>query len=568
MEFLRRMVAQSKVHLQGLSLSQRAAIGLCMVVLVGALYWLLQWAAAPEMVALLPQDLTADELGRMQTLLDTGGAKYEVRANRIYVAPDTRALWLARLGEQQALPADLTVSFESLIKDQSPFLNMDEQAWRRSVALSNELARVVRQFTGVSDARVFVDKSEKRGIGRAATVPTASIYVKMKAGAELDKAKVFALASFVSRSVAGLNIKNVGVTDATTGRSYNVPDPADPGSFDDLDDRRRKEEYFTQKLVHAFAYIPGLLVGVHAELDPEAKTTESTKYGKPVKTREQTDTMTQDRGAAGAPPGVVANTARAAGGGGTAEKTEKNTGTEEYLGGVDKTVESSDRMRNGLKSLRASINVPRSYLVAVFKQANAGKEPKDTDLDPLIKDQLARIRKQAMGIIPPPPSGDPAAPADEHIQVDWFYDTPLPGLAVAEAAGIGGEAVEYVKAYAGQAGLGLLAIAGLVMMLRIVRHASEAPILPGEEPPPRLEPPARRARRSAAEGAAGPLEPEIFVAGPPVGEAQVTEGLLVGREVDEDAVRAQQQIEQVSQLIEDDPDVAAQLIKRWVEASK
>lgn len=569
MDFLRRIIAQSKVHLHGLSPSQRVAIGLCVVVLVAALFWVVNWAASPELVALLNQDLSPDEMGRIQTRLDNAGATYQVRNNRIYVAPDTRAMWLARLGEQQALPDDLSVGFGSLIKESNAFINMDEQAWRRSVALSNELARVLREFSGVSDARVFIDKSEKRGLGRVPTIPTASVYVKMKPGNELDKAKVFALASFVARSVAGLPVKNVGVTDATTGRSYTVPDPNDPAAFDDLDDRKRKEEYFTQKLLHVFGHIPGLLVGVYAELDPETRTVESTKYGKPVKTREETESTTQDRGTAAAAPGVVANTARAAGGGGVADKLEKNRGSEEYLAGVDKTVETSDRMRNGLKSLRASINVPRSYFAAIYRQQNGDKEPKDADLDPLIKDQIARIRKQALAIIPSPPSREEAAPSEDHIRVDWFYDAPMPAMMVADATGFSGQAMGLAREYGGRAGLAALAVGGLLAMLLLVRKASEAPILPGEEPPPRLEPLPRRRRRGAEDATEGvAMEPEVFVAGPPVGEAQVTEGLLVGREVDEAAVRAQQQVEQVSQLIQDDPEVAAQLIRKWVETAK
>jgi len=98
------------------------------------------------------------------------------------------------------------------------------------------------------------------------------------------------------------------------------------------------------------------------------------------------------------------------------------------------------------------------------------------------------------------------------------------------------------------------------------RNASAAPILPGEEPPPEPSPLSRHAKKGRAAEAG--IDPEIFVAGSPVGEAQVTEGLLVGREVDENAVRAQQVVEQVSQLIEDDPDTAAALVKRWVESSR
>jgi len=436
---------------------------------------------------------------------------------------------------------------------------MDEQAWRRQVALGNELAQVLRNFSGVADARVFVDRTEKRGLGRVPTAPTASIYVKMKPGSELDKAKVYALASFVARSVSGLSVRNVGVSDATTGRSYTVPDPSDPGSFDDLDDRRRKEEYFTQKLLNQFAHVPGILVGVHAELDPESKTIESTKYGKPVKAREETESTTQDRGSAVASPGVVANTARTAGGAGTSEKLEKTSSSEEYLAGVDKTVETSERMRHGIRSLRASINIPRSYFVNIFKATTPGKEPSDADLDPIIRDQRVRFQKQAASLL--------GATDESAVQVDWYHDLTPPFSVVAQA-GAGSEVLAWARQYGGQAGLGALAIVSLVMMFLIVRRASESPILPGEEPPP---------KPSLLQGALGRKRPgpapeaeeeTIWVSSAPVGEARVTEGVLVGREVGQEDVRAAQLVEQVSQLIEDDPDVAASLVKRWVESGK
>jgi flagellar M-ring protein FliF len=554
MEFLKKLILQSKSHLSGLTVSQRAAIALCVVVMVGALAWLMEWSVKPDLVALINQDLTPEEVGRIQARLDDANATYQVQNNRILVKADERAVWLARLGEQQALPDDISVGFDSLMKDSSPFHTMDEQAWRRSVALGNELAQVLRRFTGVADARVFIDKTEKRGLGRAPTVPTASIYVKMKPGAELDKPKVYALASFVAKSVAGMSVKNVGVTDATTGHSYTVPDPADPGSFDDLDDRRRKEEYFTGKLQKLFAHIPGLLVQVQAELDAEARTVEKTTYGKPVKKSEQSETTMQDRGSAGASPGGVANTAKVAAEGNVNEKIEKTMTKEEYTAEVDKTVETSDRMRHGLKGLRASINVPRSHFVAIFKQANANKEPQQTDLEPIITAERAKISNQAKTLL--------GAADDSQVRVEWFYDTPLAGMVPAEA-GAGSEALGLAKEYAGPAGLGALAIVSLLMMLKMVRRASEGPILPGEEPPPPL--PTLNKRRK---GTPEPEVEEMYTAATPVGEAQVTQGLLVGRELDENSVRSQQLADQVAQMIDDDADAAAGLIKRWVETSK
>jgi flagellar M-ring protein FliF len=556
MEFLKKLIEQSRSHLRGLTTSQQVAIGLCVVVIAGALVWLIQWSANPDRVALVHQDLSPEELGRIQSRLDDAMADYEVRGSRIYVPPDQRMLWLARLGESQALPNDLTITFQTLMENQSPFLNMKEQDWRRGVALGNELARVLRNFTGVADARVFVDKTRQRVLGSAPVEPTASIYVRMKPGQSLDKARVFAMASLVARSVSGLNVKNVGVTDATTGRSYTVPDPNDPGSFDDLDDRRRKEEYFSRQLQQLFAHIPGLLVGVHADLDPEASRTEKTIYGKPVALREEMESSSSRRGSEGAAPGVVANTARATAGAGTAEETEKSSSVTENLGGVDKTVQVSERMRHGLKNLRASLNVPRSYFVAIFKQAkpDAG-EPTDADLEELITTQLAKMKKQAMTLL--------AAEDESMVQVDWFYDTPMPTLAVADTTATG-EALAWVKAYGGQAGLVALALVAMLVLLTTVRKASEGPVLPGEEPPKPLLAMLRRQKEGGrgTEGGDGEAE-EDWEMSKPAAEAHVTEGMLVGHEVPERDVRVAQLVEQVTNLVNENPEVAASLVRRW-----
>ena len=43
--------------------------------------------------------------------------------------------------------------------------------------------------------------------------------------------------------------------------------------------------------------------------------------------------------------------------------------------------------------------------------------------------------------------------------------------------------------------------------------------------------------------------------------------MLDGMELDEDAVRAQQMLEQVSTMVEENPDAAANLVKRWLIVS-
>ena len=43
--------------------------------------------------------------------------------------------------------------------------------------------------------------------------------------------------------------------------------------------------------------------------------------------------------------------------------------------------------------------------------------------------------------------------------------------------------------------------------------------------------------------------------------------MLDGMEVDEDSVKAQHMLSQVSQMVDENPDAAASLVKRWLNRS-
>ncbi len=549
MEFLRKLFVQTRNHLEGLTLSQRLAIGSCVALLAVALLWMVNWASEPALVPLLEQPMSAQDLGRIQERLDAQGTGYKVVGDVIMVPAEDRAKLLAQFGQQRLLPDDISIGFAKLLdENSSPWLSIQEQDRRWSLALGNELSRVLREFSGLLDARVFIDKNARRTIGRASVVPTASVYVKLEEGVQLDRDRIYALASFVSRAVSGLDIHNVAVTDATTGRSGNVPRPEEGWAYDDLEDRQKKEEYFASKIKELLAHIPGLLVKVHAELDPESRHETQQVYGKPVMEEDRSESETRTRGVTAAEPGVVPNTSRAVAGGSPTESTEKNTTESRYKGEVDTTVTTIETPRHNIKSLSASVNVPKSYLVSVYEPAHGGEEPTDDELEVFFKaNVLAKITKQVMG----------ALDIDQDkVQVDWFPDGATVAFGGAVQAGVGEGMMGLVKAYWDKAGLGALAVVSLLMMLMMVRKVAEGPVLPGEEPPRQQIVRVRGERRD--EGG----EPMV-VGEATAGEARESEHLLVGKEVDEATVRTQQVVDQVTDMIQGDPDAAAVILQRW-----
>ncbi len=569
MEFLRKLVLQTKTHLAGLSLSQRMAIGSCAGLVVLSLLWLLNWAGESEMVPLFDQSITTEELGPIRKQLDAEGVKYTVAGDRVLVPTDSVLALQAKLAQSEALPRDISITFDRLISNSSPFSSRDEQDWRRNVALANELSLRLRQFNGVRDARVFIDRNSRRTIGAAAIVPTASIQVTMQSGRELDKNQVKAMAYFVSRAVAGLEIHNVQVTDFTSGQTYSVPKQEDGMAYDDLEDRQKKENYFASQIRDLLGNIPGLRVAIRADLDPRATTTTDLKHGKPAMTKERAKSSESVEGKAGNEPGLVPNSgspnAVAAGGASRMQESETETA---YNAEQDVTKTIFDTPRHHLVSLKASVNVPRSFLAGIYKQANSGKEPSDVELDAAdtTKSALAKIQSQVETLMPK------AEEAQSQVAVTWFPDNGgmMNGMAGGGPGGSGEPAkafsgdnmMQYVQTYGGKAGLGALALVSLVMMLMMVRRVGEGPVLPGEAPP---EMPAGRSRRRKQSGE--DLE-DLEVSQGPVGVGEVTEHLLMGREVDETTLRSQKLVEQVAELVKDDPDMAVGVLQRWIESDK
>ena len=551
MEFLRKLLLQTQTWLRGLTVSQRLAIASCAGMIVISLLWLVNWASEPALVPLLDQPMTADELGPIQQKLDIERITYKLANNTIYVPEQARPRLLAQLGQQKALPSDISIGFAKLMEDSSPWLSMEEQSRRWSIARSYELSRVLREFDGVLDARVLIDDKTRRTIGQAPVTPTASVFVKMRPGVPLDKERVYAMASFVSRAVAGLNVSNVAVTDATTGRSYSVPSTADSMAFDDLEDRQKKEEYFANKIKSLLANIPGLLVAVHAELDHASRRETIEKYGKPVQVTEDTETQTTDRGMQATGPGVVPNTSRAVPTPGVIERTERTMNRATFDAKVDVIHTTTEAPRHGLKSLSASVNVPRSYLAAIYRAANNNKEPTDAELEssPLTKNEREKIKRQVERALAIPAGSD-------SVVVDWFHDDAIVRMGEVMEAGAPDGLLTYARLYGGKVGIGMLAVFSLFMMLMMVRKVGEGPVLPGEEPP------------VSKSGADRRRENGLIVATPPIGEADESETLMVAKELDEHTLRTQQVVEQVVDMIKADPDGSVSILRRWIDADR
>lgn len=571
MDFLRKLFLQTKMHLQGLTPSQRLAIVACAGLVAVSIFWLMSWASKTEMVALFDQSITAEEMGPIKLQLDADGIKYTVAGDRVLVPADNVSRLQAKLAQTDALPRDISFTYSKNLENSSPWLSHEERDKRWSLAQANELSQVLRHFSGVRDARVFLDKNAKRTIGATPMTATASIQVTMAGGRELEKGLARSMASFVSKAVAGLDISNVQVTD-TAGRTHSMRRQDDLVGEEEMEIRLAKETYFAGQIRELFENIQGIRVAVRAEMDARATQITETKHGKPVPTKEQSKTLETSEGRSASEPGTVANTGTPNAPTAPNSRTEQNETETTFDAKQDLTQTSSMTKPYRLVSLSAAINVPRSYLAGIYKASNKGKEPTDEELEAAAttKSQLDRIRAQVEPLMLKADEGNAVKSA---VSVAWFHDG---GTYAMGGGGVGGKGepagvlsgdnmMQYVQAYGSKAGLGALALVSLFMMLMMVRRVGEGPVLPGEEPP--LEPVAvgGRGRKTKKNKQQSELE-EFNVSDAPIGEAEVTEHLLVGREVDESTLRSQKLVEQVAELIKQDPNTTVNVLQRWIDA--
>jgi len=557
MDHLKRYIEQIATQLDVLGKSQKVAIGLCAVIVAGSLFWLVNYAAEPARVPVLDQAMSLDEMDKALAELTSQHIEAKSLGNRVYVKAEDRDRALLALNRADALPRDTSIGFAEYMADDDPFRPADENQWRRQVALATELGRVLSSGDDVESARVLFQGKTKRGMGAADTIKqTASVYLKLGPGKTFNRQLVEGVCRFVSGAVPGLAPHGVTVVDAATMRPFSLADPDDALGADLLEQRKQNERHLTEKLLAALGSIPGVLVSVSVELDATRRTTTTQDYGKPEIKSEETTETSSDTGEGAGETGVNANVGVALVGGGNQSRTRSEETRSEYYASKATKVENVEQAPFAIRQAMASIAIPRSFLVGVHRArfgdaADPAKLEDDEAFQALRDSEIARARSAAMNILM---TKDPAA-----VDVTVYYDlapdggmlNTFPGDSEMAMAGGGGGLGGLVRKYGMQGAVLALALVSFLMMARLVRKSSEvvAAVLP----------PAKR-------GAAGESEDYLSVSAGPVGRAAASEGLLIGQEVDEETLRFSQLGEQVSKMVESDPETAAELIRRWAES--
>lgn len=196
----------------GMSRTRRIALaGGALVVFIGLLLLIVRMANPPY--ATLFSRLTPEDAGEIVSLLQDGNIPYRLQDNGSTILVPSERVYETRLSMAgQGLPRGGIVGFEIFLETSLGATDFD-QLVKYNMALQGELTRTIREMAGVLDARVHIVVPERRLFLRDEQPATASVFLQMRPGAQLDPQQVRGITHLIARSVEGLQPENITIVD-------------------------------------------------------------------------------------------------------------------------------------------------------------------------------------------------------------------------------------------------------------------------------------------------------------------------------------------------------------------
>ena len=550
MDFLKKQLTKLQQQYATLTASQKMLAVSLVAIMVMTLIWWGKYAGQAEMEEVIAQDFPVEQIGQVTSQLTSKGIPAKPNGARVMVPADRKIEALSYLSFAQLLPRDTSSAFEDIIsKMSSPIDPPSKTDSIHNHAREVMLAQMIRYFPKVRSAMVAIDPNVHRSFDNS-IMPTATVTIQLNPSERVDKRLVMAAADAVVGSVAGMERKRVKVI--VDGASQ----PIDDGEFGDMSgssmlDRIRDYETYYSRQVQDQLSVEGSMVHVtvslndeHSQIHMRAYDPKSTVKAEKSTSTDNEENTTISRGSSD--PGLNANGPISVPGpatGGDQTHTLRDKGATIFENQVGLT-EKWTTQTAGLPTVKsASISLPRSYF-AKMCQYNMGldKEPTKAVLDPFIDEQLPIYRHRVKGCLP--------IDLEDNIVISTYTDV-MPVVTGATAQASSGVSM-LIGGHVKEIALGALALVSLFMVSTMVRKAT--PVAKGVGDLDLLD------------GGAGPGGKGGKGKSAADDAAEVGEGVstLDGVEMDSESIRGQQMMEQVTTLVKENPDAAANLVKRWL----
>lgn len=202
-----------------LPVAQKIFIPFFVVVCVIGIVIFSRWATQDE-YGVLFSDMNQADAGAVVEKLKSLKISYKVVGNTISVTPTNTIHELRMQLASEGLPQQGTVGYE--VFDGLSFgLSQSQEHIFTIRAKQGELERTINSISLIESSRVHITQPKKSVINQSK--PTASVLVRLRPGAKLDRKKISGIQNLVAGSVEGLEPKNVNVVD-TSGKLLTEKD--------------------------------------------------------------------------------------------------------------------------------------------------------------------------------------------------------------------------------------------------------------------------------------------------------------------------------------------------------
>jgi len=541
-------------QLSGLTPSQKMLTAALVAIMVMTLIWWGKYAAEPETVALFSQPPSTAELAAAQAALSNAGIKATESSGNLMVPADERARAYAMLAFNHALPHETKDTFDEIAKSISPLASESsaDQMWNHARELAAE--QMISEFNDdITSARVRIQPLDDRRLTPGASVQPSAVASINTRDHKVPAHLVDAAADLLQGSVS--NIPRANIKIIVNGAPQHVTGERGDGvtTEEQIAAVQQAETLYTDRAQAVLnSSVPGAFVTVTVQINASQVNEKSIKYDPKTSVSKEKEIMSNTSETTGPTPtpqeaGVVPNTgfsnapAPASGNGASSTREQNSTKLENYVGRTDT---ETNTPAGETKPVSAAVTVPISYYTNVYK----GEHP-DTKGQPtatMMKDIIDREEKNIRSLV----KGATGMTQDSEIFVTTAYgssEEPVPAPVATAGMSLRLFTPHHIK----EGLLGVMALASLFMVSSLVKKGATVPVATGMTGITTSETP------TAASTLLGSGEMMV-------GEVAGGDPTLDAVELDEEAIRAQQVVEQVSKLVKENPDSAAAMVKRWM----
>jgi flagellar M-ring protein FliF len=256
MDSLRKFGLQLLQAWQSMSAPWRMAVALGAVVCLavgGGWFWLAQ----PE-YSVLFAGLAPEDAGAITSKLQAQGVVYRLGAGGSSILVPTEQVQQRRIEMAvEGLPAKGGKGYE-LFDQSSLGMTPFTEHVNYMRALQTELAKTIAQIEPVTYARVHIVRPDPSPFIRDQKPTTASVTLRLRPGATLNRNVAAGIVAVVARSVEGLTADNVTLVDTNTGKLLSEGLGSEGGSMGpQMDYRRELETYLASKAEGMLAQVLG-----------------------------------------------------------------------------------------------------------------------------------------------------------------------------------------------------------------------------------------------------------------------------------------------------------------------